>query len=91
MSKFGNKNALFQNFSARILKNYWHIWNQHPPICQIAKFCRIKKNTYVLDQKYIILVFMGQNFLKNPLYLKSALSNFSNCNILQKKERKKNS
>ena len=34
MPKFGIKNALFGYFSARILKNYCYIWNQHPQICQ---------------------------------------------------------
>ena len=38
MSKFGTKNALFGYFWARILKNYFHISNQHPQICLIAKF-----------------------------------------------------
>ena len=32
--KFGTKNALLEYFWARILKNYCHIWNQHPQICQ---------------------------------------------------------
>ena len=38
MSKFGTKNALFEYFRARILKRYFHISNQHPQICLIAKF-----------------------------------------------------
>ena len=28
----------FEYFSTRILKNYRHIWNQHPQIRLIAKF-----------------------------------------------------
>ena len=38
MPKFGTKNALFGYFWARIFKTFCHIWNQHPRICQIAKF-----------------------------------------------------
>ena len=34
MPKFGTKSALFGYFWARILKNYCHIWDQHPQICQ---------------------------------------------------------
>ena len=30
LPKFGTKNALFGYFWAGILKNYCHIWNQHP-------------------------------------------------------------
>ena len=40
MPKFGNKNALFGYFWARIWKNYYHIWNQHPRICLSTKFCK---------------------------------------------------
>ena len=32
MSKFGTKNGLFGYFWVRILEDYCHIWNQHPPI-----------------------------------------------------------
>ena len=38
LPKFRTKNALFGGFWGRTLKNYCHIWNQHPQICQIAKF-----------------------------------------------------
>ena len=34
MPKFGTKNAFFVDFWVIILKNYCHIWNQHPRICQ---------------------------------------------------------
>ena len=44
MSKFGTKKALFENFWTRILKNYWHISNQHPRICLIAKLDKIEKD-----------------------------------------------
>ena len=39
MSKSGTKNALFGYFWPRTLKNYCHIWNQHPRIFITAKFC----------------------------------------------------
>ena len=38
MPKFATKNALFGFLWPRILKNYFHIRNQHPRICQTAKF-----------------------------------------------------
>ena len=38
MLKFGTKNAIFGYFGDRILKNYCHIRNPEPRICQIAKF-----------------------------------------------------
>ena len=38
MPKFGSKSALSGCFWARILKNYFHIWNQHLQISVIVKF-----------------------------------------------------
>ena len=43
MPKFGTKNALFGYCWDRILKNYCHIWNQHPQVCLTAKFCEKTK------------------------------------------------
>ena len=43
MPKFGTKNAWFMCFWAGIWKQYCHIWNQHPRICLIAKFCEKTK------------------------------------------------
>ena len=43
MAKFGTKNALFGYFWDRIFKSYCHISNDHPRICQIAKFRRKMK------------------------------------------------
>ena len=37
------KNAFFLCFWARILKKYCHIWNQHPQICLVARFCKRAK------------------------------------------------
>ena len=42
--KFGTKHALFGYFSARLLKNFCHIWNQHPRIYLIAKILWRNKN-----------------------------------------------
>ena len=42
MSKFRTKNVLFGYFWTNIQKNC-HIWNQHPRICLIAKFCEEAK------------------------------------------------
>ena len=38
MPKFGTKSPLFGYLWARILRNYSHIWNQDPQICQIARY-----------------------------------------------------
>ena len=35
--------ALFGYFWGRILENYNYIWNQHPQICLLAKFCEKTK------------------------------------------------
>ena len=43
MPKFGTKNAWFWYFWPRVWKEYCHIWNQHPRICLIAKFCQKAK------------------------------------------------
>ena len=38
------KTAVLGYFGARIiLKNFCHIWNQHPWICLIEKYCEIRK------------------------------------------------
>ena len=50
MPKFGTKNALFGYFWVRILKNYCHIWNQHPQICLFPKF-RGKTNILKFETK----------------------------------------
>ena len=39
MPKFCTRNLLFRYFWNAIWKQYCHIWNQHPRICLIAKFC----------------------------------------------------
>ena len=44
MPKFRFKNALFGHFWSRTLKNYCHIWYQHPEICLIVKFVWKKKS-----------------------------------------------
>ena len=74
MLKFGTKNtfwgvfltkdALFEYFWAQIFKqNYWHIWNQQPWICLIAKYLEIIK-CLNLRQKVPYLEIFGLEFLK---------------------------
>ena len=41
--RFGTKNAWLGYFGTGSWKLYCHIWNQHPQICLIAKFCEIIK------------------------------------------------
>ena len=40
---FVTKNVRYSYFGSRIWKYYCHIWNPHPQICLIAKFCEIIK------------------------------------------------
>ena len=63
ITKFGTKNALFGYFSVRILKNYFHISNQHPQICHTAKFC--EKNNLNLGLKMPYLGIFGLEFKNN--------------------------
>ena len=88
MPKFGTKSylPLFGYFWVKIFKKYCHIWNQHPWICLIGKFCEKKKNAWIWEQKCLIWVFLSQTFKKLLSYLKSALSNWSNCKILWNNE-----
>ena len=60
MPKFVTKNVLFWCFSARILKNYRHIWNQHPQIPQHAKFCEITKIPKFLTKYALFGYFVGR-------------------------------
>ena len=62
--KFSTKNAWCGYFWARILKNYCHIWNQHPRICLIAKFHE-KWKCLNLGPKMPYLGIFGLEFEKN--------------------------
>ena len=44
MAIFGTKNTLFCYFWGRSLKNFFHIWNQHPHISYILKILERKKS-----------------------------------------------
>ena len=72
MLKFGIKipylgnltqNPLFEYFWTRSLKNYCHIWNQHPQICLTAKFC--EKKCLNLGQKNVLFAYFWAKILKN--------------------------
>ena len=62
MSRLVTKNAWFVIFSTGVWKQYCHTWNQHPRICQIAKF-RKKQSAYIWDQKCLMWVFLTKNAL----------------------------
>ena len=48
MPKFGTKNALFDYFYARFLKDYCHISNQHPRISLYPDFAeKQNKSAYI--------------------------------------------
>ena len=57
----------------------------------ICKILRKNKNAYVLDQKYLLWVFLGWGFKKLLSYLKLAVSNLSICKILWKNKKYLNS
>ena len=64
MPKFGTKNALFEYFGVRFLKNYCHIWNQHPRICQTTKFREeIKMSKF--GTKNTLFGYFGTRILEN--------------------------
>ena len=93
MPKFGTKNALFDYFYARFLKDYCHISNQHPRISLYPDFAKKQKCLYlrskmsylsIFDRKCLIMVFLSSNFKKLMSYLKSAPSNLSNCKVLRR-------
>ena len=58
------KNALFEYFRARILKNYCLIWNQHPQIRQIGKF-RKKTKLPKFGTKNVLFRYFWAILLKN--------------------------
>ena len=79
MPRFGTENPLFGYFWAGNLKNYYYVWNQHPPICQIEKF-REKTKMPKFGNKNI--VYFGTRIWKRLMsYLISTPSNLSNFGI----------
>ena len=61
MPKCGTKNPLFGYLWARFLKIYLHIWNQHPRICQTARF-REKIKMLNLGPNMLYLSNLGLEF-----------------------------
>ena len=62
--KVRTKNTFFGYFWATILKNYCHIWNRHPQICEFAKFCK-KTMMSKFGTKNALFETFGLDFLKN--------------------------
>ena len=58
----------------RMLKTYYHICNQRPPICLIAKFL-VKLRIFKFGTKNALFGFLGSNFEKPLSYLQSVPSN----------------
>ena len=83
MPKLRTKNAWFGYFWTGIWKQYWRIWNDHPQICETAKFLW-KKSIYISNQKCFLWVFPGYKFKKPLSYLKSKCSSLSNYKILRR-------
>ena len=74
MHKFGTKNALFRYFWCKTLKNYCHLWNEHPQICLIASFRQERKMSKfgiknalfgIFDQECLIWVLQAKIFKKS--------------------------
>ena len=85
---FGLKMQYFGIFGLAFENKYYHIWNQHPRICLIAKFCE-KPKMPKFGTKNAYLSISGLHNVRAILsYLKSAPSNLSNCKILRKKTKK---
>ena len=83
--KFETKNALFWYFWAGIWKTCCHIRNQHPQIRLTANLAK-KQKCLNLKLKMCDRVFLDWNLKKILSYLKSAPSNWSNCEILWNNE-----
>ena len=71
MLELKTKNALFDIwdqkcllcvFWSRILKNYCHMWNQHPQICVISKFLEKRKMTKFWTKNVFLKYFWGELF-----------------------------
>ena len=87
MLKFGTKMSYLGILGLVFLKTYYHIWNQHPWVCLIAKFCKKKQKYLNIGPKmpyFIFGLFLGWNFRKLLWYLKSAPSNLSNAEFREK-------
>ena len=51
-------------------KKYCHIWNQHPRICLLAKFCEKMKFPNFFCLKWLVWVFLGSNLKKKIVIFK---------------------
>ena len=70
---------LYLGIWAGLLKKYFHIWNQRPPISLISIFFCKNGNSHIRDQKCLIWVFLGWKLPEILSYLISASSNLSCC------------
>ena len=68
MLKFQTKSTLLGHFWARLLKNYFRIWNQHPRICLFAKFCRKLKSTKFRSESDLFGSFFAR-FYRNYCHI----------------------
>ena len=67
----GTENALFRYFSARILKNYYHILGENSGICEIAKFCEKTSFPKFVTKNALFGSFWARILKKLLSYLKS--------------------
>ena len=62
LSKMWTKNALLGYFRARVLKKFCHIWNQHPQVFLISKFCKKTKIPKFVPKNALFGYFWGGIF-----------------------------
>ena len=63
-----DQNALFGYFWSRILKNYCHIWNQHPQSCLISQF-REKTKMPKFGTKNVLFGYFWSRISKNYCHI----------------------
>ena len=86
MPKLGTKHALLEYFWLQVLKNYCHIWNQHPQICQTAKFQEKTKMPKFVTKNALFRYF-GARILTNYCYIWNQHSRI--CRTAKFKEKQK--
>ena len=90
MPKLGNKSALFGYFWAKLLKNYCHIWNQHPQICLFPKFREKKKQKKKQTKfwtKSVLIGFSALEFSKTIAIFEINTHKFVHLEKFSKKQK----
>ena len=86
MLKFGTQNDFFGYFWARISKSYCYIWNQHPRICLIAKFCE-KTKMLKFGTKNALFGYFWARILRNYCHIWNQHPQFAYLQNFAKKQK----